>query len=194
LLKHAVSSDVRSQILRTTLAVIAGDGMRAVTHRRIAEDTGVAVGLITYYFSSTPALLESALQAVIAQEIERYEARAAELAASEPDRAALARFLVDEVLQWTEPARRRNAGAIWALTMDRSADPGRQEAYARWAEASRETFTRVAALAGAEDPAIDGALLEATIVGLSFDATLAPELDRHLVREVIDRQLDRIGA
>lgn len=189
-----MSSDVKSQILRTTLAVIAGDGMRAVTHRRIAEDTGVAVGLITYYFSSTQALLESALHAVIAQEVERYEARVAELAASAPDRAALARFLVEEVLQWTEPSRRRDAGAIWALTMDRSGDPGRQEAYARWTAASRQTFARVAALAGAGDPAIDGALLEATIVGLSFDATLAPELDRRLVRQVIERQLDRVAA
>jgi DNA-binding transcriptional regulator YbjK len=189
-----MSSDVKDQILRTTLAVIAGDGMRAVTHRRIATDTGVAVGLITYYFSSTQALLESALHAVIAQEVERYESRVAELAASAPDRGALASFLVEEVLQWREPSRRGNAGAIWALTMDRSGDPGRQAAYARWAAASRQTFACVAALAGAADPAIDGALLEATIVGLSFDATLAPELDRPLVRQVIERQLDRLGG
>jgi DNA-binding transcriptional regulator YbjK len=189
-----MTGDVKDHILRSTLAVIARDGMRAVTHRRVAEDAGVAVGLITYYFSSTRTLLESALEAVIDQEVERYDRRADELAASAPDRAALVAFLLEEVLQWSRPSRRRDAGAIWALAMERTADPATQEVYSRWAGASRRAFTRVAALAGAGDPEVDGALLEATIVGLSFDATLAPRLDRELVLRVIERQLDRIGA
>jgi len=69
------------QILRATLAVIGRGGVAAVTHRTVAEEAGVPLGSLTYYFSSKQALLREALRLHVTEDAGRMAALAAELAA-----------------------------------------------------------------------------------------------------------------
>ena len=66
----------RERILEAALSILGTRGAAAVTHRAVAERAGVAVGSITYYFSSTTRLLEEALRLAGERERERVTAAA----------------------------------------------------------------------------------------------------------------------
>lgn len=50
----------REKILQATLDTIAGHGVHAVTHRKIASRAGVPLGSMTYYFDGMEQLIEEA--------------------------------------------------------------------------------------------------------------------------------------
>src|SRR3954469_4851878 len=70
------------EILRVTLELIGRDGLGAVTHRTVADASGVPLGSITYYFASKQALLRAALQLFVAEDVARLRATAEELLAA----------------------------------------------------------------------------------------------------------------
>ncbi len=52
----------RERILDATLAVIADQGLRGVTHRAVAGEAGVQTSLTTYYFKDIEDLIEQAFK------------------------------------------------------------------------------------------------------------------------------------
>jgi TetR/AcrR family transcriptional regulator, regulator of biofilm formation and stress response len=60
----------RREILEATLRVIGESGVNSVTHRAVAREAGVALASTTYYFDSKGALVEEALELMIARSIE----------------------------------------------------------------------------------------------------------------------------
>src|SRR3954452_12233965 len=70
------------EILRATLDVIRREGLGAVTHRTVAEESGVPLGSLTYYFATKQDLLRAALQLFVAEDIARLRATAEELLAA----------------------------------------------------------------------------------------------------------------
>lgn len=52
----------RRAILDAVLRVVAGGGVEAVTHRRVAAEAGVPLGSTTYYFASRDDLLREAFR------------------------------------------------------------------------------------------------------------------------------------
>jgi DNA-binding transcriptional regulator YbjK len=67
------------QILRATLAVIGRDGVSAVTHRSVADEAGVPLGSLTYYFASKQVLLREALRLHVREDAGRLRRVAAQL-------------------------------------------------------------------------------------------------------------------
>ncbi len=61
----------RERILRATLGVIGRDGIPAVTHRRVAEEAGVPLGSLTYWFATKDDLLREALRLFVDEEAAR---------------------------------------------------------------------------------------------------------------------------
>jgi TetR/AcrR family transcriptional regulator, regulator of biofilm formation and stress response len=57
----------RKAILAATVEVIAGEGIDAVTHRRVAERAGVSPGSTTHHFASREDLLRSAFRFYLEQ-------------------------------------------------------------------------------------------------------------------------------
>ena len=57
------SADRRMTILAAARGLLAAEGMRAVTHRRVAGVAGVPVGSVGYYFSTREDLLVECLAA-----------------------------------------------------------------------------------------------------------------------------------
>src|SRR3954468_1096460 len=70
------------EILRATLDVIRREGLGAVTHRTISEESGVPLGSLTYYFATKQDLLRAALQLFVAEDVARLRATAEELLAA----------------------------------------------------------------------------------------------------------------
>src|SRR4051794_40445890 len=52
----------RDRIIDAALDVIAADGVRGATHRRIAAHANVPLGSMTYYFTSIDELLDEAFR------------------------------------------------------------------------------------------------------------------------------------
>src|SRR3954451_18677272 len=70
------------EILRATLDVIRREGLGAVTHRTVAEESGIPLGSLTYYFTSKQELLRAALQLFVTEDVARLRATAQELLAA----------------------------------------------------------------------------------------------------------------
>ena len=60
----------RQEILEATLRLIGDGGVNSVTHRAVAEEANVALASTTYYFDSRSALVEEALELMIARSTE----------------------------------------------------------------------------------------------------------------------------
>jgi AcrR family transcriptional regulator len=59
----------RDRILSASLEIAGGEGIEALTTRRVAREAGVNVGLLHYYFSSKDALVEETLGGFLEQMI-----------------------------------------------------------------------------------------------------------------------------
>jgi TetR/AcrR family transcriptional regulator, regulator of biofilm formation and stress response len=60
----------RREILEATLRLIGERGVSGVTHRAVAQEANVALASTTYYFDSKDALVEEALELMIARSVE----------------------------------------------------------------------------------------------------------------------------
>jgi AcrR family transcriptional regulator len=79
---NAVASpprQARERILRSTLDLIAAEGVAAVTNRRVAAAAGVSLGSLTYHFDSQSDLLRESLLLYVEEETARRELVAREL-------------------------------------------------------------------------------------------------------------------
>jgi TetR/AcrR family transcriptional regulator, regulator of biofilm formation and stress response len=90
--QQARGEERRERILRATLAVIGHDGIAAVTHRRVAEQAGVPLGSVTYWFAAKDDLLRAALRRFVDEEAARLHEIAEELGAGADPADAAARF------------------------------------------------------------------------------------------------------
>lgn len=77
--QQARGEERRERILGATLAVIARSGIGAVTHRSVAEEAGVPLGSLTYWFSTKDDLLREALRRFVVAEAARLKGVAEQL-------------------------------------------------------------------------------------------------------------------
>lgn len=98
-------SSRRDQIILAALDVIRDRGVDGLTHRAVAEQAGVSVGLTTYYFSSLEDILEGAFDLAMQRDMEALSAWVKGLESG----ADLAAELTDMVLKQVE----RNADSVY---------------------------------------------------------------------------------
>lgn len=73
--RYATGEASREHILEVARRVLTRDGYHAFTTRRVAEESGMSVGNLTYYFPNKSSLVEAVMEAVF----KRYEPRYTEL-------------------------------------------------------------------------------------------------------------------
>lgn len=122
------SGGTKERILRCTLRLIGEHGIGAVSNRRIAAESDVALGSLTYHFPNQTQLLREALLLYVHDEVQRLEAIAAELRASKPDAVAVAAE-VERIV--ARSASRLEEIAELELHLQASRDPALQEASQR---------------------------------------------------------------
>jgi DNA-binding transcriptional regulator YbjK len=124
--------DTRERILRATIDLIGQEGISAVTNRRVAGAAGVALGSLTYHFSSQVDLLRESLLLFVGEEVARQEALAADLRSREPSIEQVASE-VERIVE--ESGNRIQQLAEIELHLQAARDPALQEASLRCFEA-----------------------------------------------------------
>ena len=151
------------EILRATLAVIRRDGLGAVTHRTVADASGVGLGSLTYYFASKQDLLRGALRLFVGEDVARLRSTADELmtsGVSGPEVAA--RFAA--VLE----AEETGGIAQFELYLEASRDPALRETAVQSLRAYAEVAELALRAAGVAEPEEAAAVVVATVDGLGL--------------------------
>lgn len=122
------TTDTKERILRGTLTLIGEQGIGAVSNRRVAAESGVALGSLTYHFRSRTQLLREALLLYVHDEVERLEAIAVQLREAHPT-VTVAAAEVERVI--AASSRRLEEVAELELHLQAHRDPELQEASQR---------------------------------------------------------------
>lgn len=143
----STANDTRERILRATLRLIGEHGLGAVSNRRVAAESQVALGSLTYHFPSQTQMLREALLLYVHEEVVRLQAIAADLRLAQPTAAAAAAE-VERIV--ARSSSRLEEIAELELHLQASRDPALQEASERCFAAYEEVA--VAALGALEVP------------------------------------------
>ncbi|HEU4658127.1 MAG TPA: TetR family transcriptional regulator [Capillimicrobium sp.] len=155
------------QILRATLAVIGRGGVGAVTHRTVAEEAGVPLGSLTYYFGSKQELLREALRLHVVEDAGRLRALAAELADSGADGQQIVDGFAD-VLESGHPDI-----AQFELYLEAARDPALREVAAESLRAYAEVAEAALRAAGVPNASGAASVVVAAIDGLGLHRSAA---------------------
>src|SRR3954447_15558429 len=151
------------EILRATLVIIGRDGLGAVTHRTVADASGVPLGSITYYFATKQELLRAALRLFVDEDVARLRAVAEELvAAGATGPEVVERFA--EVLE----AEQTGGVAQFDLYLEASRDPVLRETAIESLRAYAEIAELGLRAAGVPAPEAAAAVIVAAIDGLGL--------------------------
>jgi TetR/AcrR family transcriptional regulator, regulator of biofilm formation and stress response len=153
----------RQDILEATLRVIGESGVNSVTHRAVAQEADVALASTTYYFDSKSALIEEALELMIARSIEYVREYT-----TCPERISSAE-LIDRIMGFAE-VHLNDPNAFLVAQYELMLEAGREEYLRplarRWTIAYMDGFERVVRSAGLPEQAteiitnfVEGALL-----------------------------------
>src|SRR3954454_25279073 len=169
------------EILRGTLEVIRDQGLGAVTHRTVAEVSGVPLGSLTYYFAAKQDLLRAALRLFVAEDVARLRTLAEELLAS----GAAGPEVVERFAGALE-AEMAGGAAQFELYLEASRDPDLRETAAESLRAYAEVATLGLRAAGVPDPEDAAAVVVAAIHGLGLPRLAAgpeaPDVQATLAR------------
>lgn len=161
--ESTTASHTRERILRATLKLIGEHGIGAVSNRRIAAESEVALGSLTYHFPSQTQLLRDALLLYVHEEVGRLQAIAAELRAEEPS-AASAAVEVERII--ARSGKRLEEVAELELHLQASRDPALQAASERCFAAYEEVAVAALESLGVPQPQRHARTVVAVICGL----------------------------
>jgi len=124
------SVDRRSRIIGAALEVIRDRGVDGLTHRAVAQQAGVALGLTTYYFSTLEDILEEAFESAMQSDMARLSAWVDKVGSKEDLPSALTELVFTQVEQ-TEDSVYVNFVLVLAA-MHRPNLQSKAKAWANW--------------------------------------------------------------
>jgi DNA-binding transcriptional regulator YbjK len=71
--ENTTTLSTRDALLEATLRVIAKEGMRAVTHRKVAAEAGVSLSATSYHLSNIQNILYESMERYVTLARDRYE-------------------------------------------------------------------------------------------------------------------------
>jgi DNA-binding transcriptional regulator YbjK len=164
----------RREILEATLRVIGESGVKGVTHRAVAQEAGVALASTTYYFDSKDALVEEALEQMIARSIEdvrRFTACSAPISHQE---------LIDRIMGFAD-AQINDPFAFLTAQYELMLEAGRREylhpLVRRWTIAYMDGFSNLVESAGLPDPGATAEIVTNFVEGALLNHVTTPTGD-----------------
>lgn len=185
-------------MLEAALRVIAARGVAGLTFRAVAEEAGVGLGVVTYYFPNRRALMGAAFRLHLDQVRERGGAFEALAGPAWQDGSLPLDALVDAIVAFLEAMAREDRASViasheLALEMTRDAELTR-EVDAAVDLHHRDTADLVARATGAEAPDEDAAIVSAVFDQLTLGWVARPDDDAYAarVRRIVRRVVERI--
>ncbi len=180
------SERVREAIVAATVRIVAGDGVAAVTHRRVAAEAGVSLSSTTWHFATKADILLAALRWTAEREVARIAGIAARLEGADFDAGQWA----DELAGWVveQVSRDREVVvALYRLQIELLGRPEAQAVHREWGEGLRAVGERV--LGGSETAQLDTRLVAAALDGLRLAAISGEDDDPGALRSSVHRLL-----
>jgi AcrR family transcriptional regulator len=166
---QALREESRAKIVATALRLFGVNGYERTTVRQIAEAAGVAQGLLYSHFASKDELLRVIFQ----QSVQHVFASFARAEQGDPSRSPVARIIVAAF------AVLRENRDFWRLSygvrMQQSVLAALGPELTDWTTAIRTTLEQALRQSGVTEPAIEAAILFATIDGVAQHYVLEPE-------------------
>ena len=145
-------TDKRAAVLDAAIEVLGGDGVRALTHRRVDARAGVPAGSTSNYFRSRDALVAGVLDRLLERDRQDLAALAALTAdGTAPDRRGLEVLLREYVLYATGPDAVRTRARL-ALFVESTTVPALRESVGARRGELRAWGREILAALGADDP------------------------------------------
>lgn len=175
----------RDAILAHALRLFARHGYDRTSIRMLAASAGIATGLVYSHFASKDDLL----RAIFDESVRDVEASFAAAGAAPPERRieALVRAAFDGVRRHEEFWR-----LSYGVRMQSAVLAGLGDTFQQWASRIRATLEGYFRESGVDDPALDAAVLFATIDGVAQHYVLDP--DRYPLDAVAARVIARFGS
>lgn len=196
----------RQAIVAAAQRVIARDGVRAVSHRAVAQEAGVNLSLTTYYFVDLYDLIAAAFSAFsdggqrdLREEWARgfrYLAKVGSLASAPQNvRARVRNYTLDRICEHVQ--RKVTEESVW-LAIEHQFffaalnDSRLVEMAAAHRKRLLEPLVELFRLFGSSQAAVDAELLFGTIIRLEYEALLhdTHDADFRRVRREVKRLLD----
>jgi DNA-binding transcriptional regulator YbjK len=160
----------REALLRAAVALLAEGGVRAVTHRAVADRARVPLAATTYYFASIQQLTEEALRLHVTERVAELQELAESAATGSRTAGQVAGRFVEALL-----ARDRDATiAQFEVYLEAARNPALRQCVAE----SLDAFERLAYVAlsalGARRPAEAAAAFVAVINGFALSGLARP--------------------
>jgi DNA-binding transcriptional regulator YbjK len=164
----------RQDILEATLRVIGEVGVNGVTHRAVAQEAGVSLASTTYYFDSKSALIEEALEQMIARSTESV------LLHTACDGRISQAELVNRIVAFAE-MQINDPRAFLVAQYELMLEAGRAEYLRplarRWSVAYIDGFRQLVASAGLPRPKVAAELITKFVEGALLDQAMTPTDD-----------------
>jgi len=174
-------ADPRGRLLDAALSIVGSQGLRALTHRRIEDEAGLARGSARYHLGTNDQIIAATLEHAVLRDSRTNEAVLAKvgfeaLAGSTTSLPEILATLVSAYLENPEALRAR-----YELLLEATRRPSLEAEAQRWRAQFVSTAELALTAAGQADPHTVAVLLVACGDGLVFDAlitgrTNAPEL------------------
>lgn len=181
----------RAEILDGALAVLAGAGMRGLTHRAVDSAAGLPVGSTSYYFRSRDALVAGCVERLLERDLAYEVPEVEDAVRTAPDPAGALADVLTAVGVRMATAERTRTLARYELSLAAVRDPALRAALVRGGDTIRRRGAALLAGAGAADPDGAAAELAAVLDGLVYTALVrgpaGPEALTAWLRPVLHR-------
>jgi DNA-binding transcriptional regulator YbjK len=160
-----MASDRRALIADATIATIAREGMRGLTHRAVDRTAGLPEGSTSYYFRTREALLFAALARMA--ELDTADIGEMPVVHGSADLDRLTTLLTAVMHAWLTTGRERTQ-ARYELSLEATRRPELRAKMTEYGSGFRALTEKMVAAAGASEPRRQGQALVSYIDGVLF--------------------------
>jgi TetR/AcrR family transcriptional regulator, regulator of biofilm formation and stress response len=185
------SKQVREAIVAATVRIVAGEGVAAVTHRRVAAEAGVALSSTTWHFATKADILEAALHWTARREVDRIAGIADRLGDTGFDATAWAAELADWLIEQVT-VEREIAVALYRLQVELLGSDGARTVHREWGQGLLAVGEPVLEHSSTPTPELDVRLVVAALDGLRMSVLNSGERDIEWLRPAVHRQLQAL--
>ena len=148
------SSTTKESLLDATIRIVAREGMRAVTHRKVAAEAGVSLSATSYHLSNMDSILFESMERYVEVARQRYEERFTASTTREE--------MIEAILLLITRLHKDDAEAtvMYELYAQAARDPRYRELVERW---SQSTVDYISTLYPRDIAAMAEAILEGAI-------------------------------
>lgn len=155
-------------LLAAAVELLEVGGLRAISHRAVAERAGVPLAATTYYFASRSELVERAFERLVRNEVGAPRHRIPDFAGASPSPREVAEGVVGMFFPADDASRSRLA-SLYELCAQAAREPSLRPLLAMWTDGLVEVATETLHRAGYSHGPRDARLLVGLIDGLLLE-------------------------